>query len=125
MAKQKRKSILKRYTLHFYECIKSDWDSNRYLPVGGLPDMTITAYSVRQARAFGRKLLRDTHHYGYDSDYGSVAHDFDVDVKLVEVVSEEEILKKKQEAESRKERKRKKKNYEQLSLFDNYNEDEK
>ena len=117
MAKQKRKSILKRYTLHFYECIMSDWDSNRYLPVGGLPDMEITAYSVTQARAFGRKLLRDTHHYGYDSDYGSVAHEYDVDVKFIEVVPEEEVLKKKEDIRNKRERKRVKKKYEQLKLF--------
>ena len=118
MAKAKRKSILKRYKLHFYECIKSDWDSNRYLPVMGLPDMNITAYSIRQARAYGRKLLRDTYHYGYDSDYGSVAHEFDVEVTLIEVVSEEEVLKMKEAKQRRKERKNNKKEYEQLSLFD-------
>ena len=117
MAKAKRKSILKRYKLHFYECIKSDWDSDRYLPVGGLPDMTITAYSITQARAYGRKLLRDTYHYGYDSDYGSVAHEFDVDVKFIEEVPEEEVLKKKEAIKANREHKRKKKKYEQLKLF--------
>ena len=123
MAKAKRKSILKRYKLHFYECIKSDWDSDRYLPVGGLPDMTITGYSITQARAYGRKLLRDTYHYGYDSDYGSVAHEFDVDVKFIEEVPDEEVLKKKEAIKRKRERKCKKKKYEQLSLFDTTDKD--
>lgn len=117
MAKAKRKSILKRYLLHFYECIKSDWDSNRYLPVMGLSDMKVTAYSITQAKAYGRKLLRDTYHYGYDSDYGSVSHEFDVEVTFIEIVSEEEILKKKEANKRKKERKNKKKKYEQLTLF--------
>lgn len=121
MAKQKN-SVLKRYRITFYERIISEWDPDQVNEI--LSPIEVKQYTKRQAEFVGRKHLRKLGYVGRDNYYGSVEYKYECHAEEIGIVSEEEKLKDKEKKERKKNRKKREKHgYEQMSLFDD-NEDE-
>lgn len=121
MAKQKKKSIQKKYRITFYEEVISEWEDKSYEI---LNPIEVKVYTKKQAKYLARKHLRNCGKWDMDNKYGSVAYKYTFSIDLIGVVSEEEKLKDKEKRERKKNNKKiKEKGYEQLSLFDTTDED--
>ena len=122
MANEKS-SVQKKWRITFYERIISEWDEDQINEI--LSPITVPAYTKKQAEYLGRQHLLDCGCVGRDNKYGSVEYRYECHAEEIGKVSDEEKLKAKKKRERKKKRKQKEKHgFEQLSLFDEDDEDD-
>lgn len=116
----KKKKPLREFLVSFYERIISEFEDNEF-PV--LQPTTFQVYTIKQLKFLCRRQLYLCGKVDTENKYGSVSHKYGFKYEFVRVVPEEEIKQQKLEKAKKKDKKKKKKDFEQLSLFDNDEED--